>query len=119
MSDPQKVSLDASQLAKVLEKVPAGITVLDREGRILYYNEYCAQFVDRKPEYIGKNIRFCHKKSESIEKIEKILSALSRGERQEFYYEAMRNENKLGVRVIPFEIDDRQIGFIQCFSVIR
>ncbi len=66
MNDEKIAALDTSQLAMVLEKVPAGITVIDQEGHILYYNEYCSNFVDRKPEYIGKNIRFCHKKVESI-----------------------------------------------------
>ena len=119
MNNEKIAALDTSQLAMVLEKVPAGITVIDQEGHILYYNEYCSYFVDRKPEYIGKNIRFCHKKVESIEKIEKILSDLNTGQRQEFYYETERNGNKLGVRVTPFDINGNQIGFIQCFSVIR
>lgn len=119
MGDEKITVLDTNQLAMVLENVPAGITVIDKEGHILYYNEYCSQFVDRKPEYIGKNIRFCHQKAESIDKIEKILSDLTKGKRQEFYYEAERNGNKLGVRVTPFDIDGKQIGFIQCFSIIR
>ena len=103
----------------VLEKIPAGITVIDREGYILYYNEYCSRFVDRKPEYIGKNIRFCHKKAESVKKLERILTELSEGKREEFYYEAERDGNKLGVTFSPFEVDGKQIGFIQCFSIIR
>ena len=119
MDKEKSTLLDTSQLTMVLEKVSAGITVLDKKGHILYYNEYCSQFVDRKPEYIGKDIRFCHQKTESIEKIEKILSDLMKGKRQEFYYETERNGNKLGVRVTPFDIDGKQIGFIQCFSVIR
>ena len=119
MRNRKNVQLDTQQLALVLDKVPAGITVIDQEGYILYFNEYCSRFVDRKPTYIGKNIRFCHKKAESIEKINKILSDLNNGKRQEFYYEAERSANKLGVRVTPFDINGKQIGFIQCFSIIR
>ena len=119
MGKENRTALDTNQLAMVLDKVPVGITVIDHDGHILYYNEYCSQFVDRKPEYIGKNIRFCHQKSESIEKIEKILSDLKDGKTNEFYYEAERNGNKLGVRVRPFDIDGKSIGFIQCFAIIR
>jgi PAS domain S-box-containing protein len=119
MTDEKNAMLNTDQLARVLDKTPAGITVIDKEGHILYYNEYCARFVDRKPEYIGKNIAFCHKKPESIEKIKKILSEINEGKRKEFYYEAQRGENKLGVTVSPFDIDGKQIGFIQCFSIIH
>ena len=112
-------TLGTHQLALVLDKIPAGITVIDKEGHMLYYNEYCAQFVDRKPEYIGKDISFCHKKQESIEKIRTMLSELSEGKRKTFYYEAQRGGHKLGVTVSPFEINGEQIGFIQCFSILH
>lgn len=118
MQNPKNTALDTSQLAMVLEKIPAGITVIDLKGHILYYNEYCSQFVDRKPEYIGKNIRFCHHKAESIKKIDRLLSDLKNAKRKEFYYEAERNGNKLGVKVTPFDIDGKAIGYIQCFSII-
>lgn len=119
MTEEKNVTLDTNQLAMVLDKIPAGITVIDKEGHILYYNEYCARFVDRKPKYIGKNISFCHQKPESIEKIKRILSKLNGGKIKEFYYEAQRGGNKLGVTVTPFDMDGKQIGFIQCFSIIH
>ena len=119
MNHKKETPLSINQLAMVLEKVPAGITVIDQEGDIRYYNEYCTKYVDRKPEYIGRNIRFCHQKSVSIEKIERILSDLSEGKIKEFYYEAERGGNKLGVTFSPFVFDGKQIGFIQCFSILR
>jgi DUF438 domain-containing protein len=119
MLDAKNVLLSTNQLAMVLDKVPAGITVIDREGRILYYNEYCTRFVDRKPEYIGKDIRFCHQKPESIEKINRIISELNACKIKEFYYESQRGAYKLGVTVSPFDFEGNHIGFIQCFSIIR
>ena len=117
MRNTTEALLDASQLAAVLEHVPAGITVIDDEGRILYYNTYCAQFVDRKPEYIGRDIRLCHQQPKSIEKIEKMLSDLKKGRAKEFYYEAKRSGNRLGVRIAPFDIGGLR-GLIQCFSIL-
>ena len=119
MNDKSTGSLGMDHLVRVLDNAPAGITVIDKEGHILYYNEYCARYVDRKPEHIGKNIRFCHQKEESMVKIKRILSELNEGKRDEFYYEAERAGNSLGVTVAPFFVDGRQIGFIQCFSMIR
>ena len=119
MSHLKNAPLSADQLAMVLEKIPAGITVIDPQGHILYYNEYCTKFVDRKPEYIGRDIRFCHQKTASIDKIDRILSELNADKRKEFYYESERNGNKLGVTVSPFEIDGDRVGFIQCFSIVR
>ncbi len=52
-------------------------------------------------------------------KINKILSELKEGKKKEFYYETKRGENTLGVTVSPFMVDGKQIGFIQCFSIIR
>ena len=114
-----KSLLGITDLAAALDKVPAGITIVDLEGRILYYNEYCTRFVDRKPEYIGKDIRLCHKKETSIEKIDAIFTEMKAGRLQEFYYEAERGEKKLGVTVCPLEVDGKKIGFIHCFSIIR
>jgi PAS domain S-box-containing protein len=119
MLDKEKIDLTSAQLSMALEKIPVGITIIDQDGHILYYNEYCSRFVDRKPEYIGNHIGFCHKKPESIEKIEKILVELRDGKREDFYYESERNGKKLGITVSPFEFDGKFIGFIQSFVVIR
>ena len=119
MAQDKKYSLNTKQLAMILDKIPTGITVIDQEARILYYNQYCSRFVDRKPEYIGRDIRLCHKESESIEKIDKILSDLKEGHSEEFYYEGERNGIKLGVTILPFELNGEHIGFIQSFSLIR
>ena len=119
MAQNKNLSLSINQLSMILDKIPVAITVIDQEARILYYNQYCSRFVDRKPEYIGRDIRLCHKESESIEKIDKILSELKEGQIKEFYYEGERNGIKLGVTIIPFEFNGEQMGFIQCFSIIR
>jgi len=115
----KNTTLGIEELAIALDTVPIGITIIDLDGHILYYNEYCSRYVDRKPEYIGKNIRSCHQKKQSIKKLDKIFDQLRRGEIQEYYYESVRNEKKLGVRLSPFEIKGRSIGFIQSFSILQ
>ena len=119
MANSRQSALNTHHRVQLLDKIPAGITVIDREGRILYYNDYCARFVDRKPEYIGKDIRACHKNPESIKKIDRFLADLDGGHKEEIYYETERNGVKLGVRVSPFDLDGKRIGFIQYFALIR
>ena len=119
MTGGKNTSLNTDQLANILEKIPVGITVIDLEGCMLYYNAFCSRYVDRKPEYIGKDIRICHQKSASIDKIDQFLSELKKGKRMEIYYETERDGYKLGVTVSPFEVDGQQIGYIQCFSILH
>ena len=117
-NDPRKGEfLENIELEKILDKIPVGVTVVDLEGRILYYNEYSSQIVDRKPEYIGQDIRACHKQPGSVVKIDHILKEIKEGRRREYYYESERNGKTLGVTVLPYEANDELIGFIQSFVV--
>ena len=105
--------------AQLLNQLPVGITVINLSGEILYYNPYCERYVDRKPEYIGRNIRSCHKKDKSIKKIERIISRIRQGEIAEYYYESLRNGKKLGVTIAPFMQGRELAGFIQSFVILK
>jgi len=104
-------------LRSVLDQIPVGITVTDLEGRILYFNEYSAQIVDRKPEYIGMDIRSCHKKPESIVKIDTILSEMKAGKRENYCYESKRKDKVLSVTISPYKWLGKLIGFIHSIVV--
>jgi hypothetical protein len=41
----------------LIEHAGMGVTILDREGRVMFYNQWAANRLDRKPEYIGKDVR--------------------------------------------------------------
>ena len=110
-------AFDLNHFRCILDNIPVGVTVIDLEGRIIYYNKYSARIVDRKPEYIGKDIRSCHNKPSSIEKIDRILEEFKDGREKDVYYEAVRNGRCLAVTVSPFEMDGSIIGFIQSFIV--
>ena len=105
------------ELEALLNQFPVGITVTDLDGSILYYNDYSAKIVDRKPEYIGMDIRSCHKKKESIEKIDIILSEIKDKKRESYHYESNRNGKVLSVTISPYILHDQVIGFIQSFIV--
>ena len=106
-----------NELRSVLDQIPVGITVTDLDGRILYYNKYCAQIVDRKSEYIGMDIRSCHKKPESIAKIDTTLSEIREGKRKNYRYESKRKDKILCVTISPYKRSGKLIGFIQSIIV--
>lgn len=109
---------DLTQMSSfILDKIPIGITVIDLEGRILYFNEYSSQIRDRKPEYLGRDIRFCHQKPESIAKIDRILEEFKGGRRQEICYDATLEGEVFAVTISPLVVEGRLAGCIH--SIIK
>ena len=119
MAQKPEMLLDGPQVQSVLDNIPVGVTVTDPDGRILYYNAYSATIVDRRPEHIGMDIRSCHKKPESVSKIDRIFSEMKAGTRREFYYETLRGGRTLAVTVQPYEVDGSLVGFLHSFVVKR
>ena len=119
MVSSEKVSLSRVQLAGALDNLPVGITIIDPNGRILYYNATCARYVDRKPEYIGRDIRACHAKPASVARIDAMLADLRAGRTAEIHYETRRGDHRLAVTVVPFEIGGERLGYIQSFVVLK
>lgn len=111
--------LDGDRLHQLLDRLPVAVTVTDPDGRILYYNAYSARLVDRTPEHIGQDIRACHRKPESIVKIDRIFREMKDGSRKEFYYETERARKTLAVTVTPWEEDGQLVGFIHSLVVKR
>ena len=119
MDSTVRSALSKTQLAGALDNLPVGITIIDLSGHILYYNDYCARFVGRKPEYIGRDIRACHQERESVAKIDAMLKVLTEGREREVCYENRRGPHHLAVTVSRFEVDGELIGFIQSFVVMN
>jgi PAS domain S-box-containing protein len=113
-----KSGFDSTRIFPViLDKIPVGITVTDLEGHILYYNEYCSKILERKPEYIGKDIRLCHEKSESKSKIDHMLEEFKRGRREAFVYDTIRYGNQITVTLTPVEIEGKLVCCVQSVTI--
>ena len=110
---------DPDQIHLILDKIPVAITVIDLEGNILFYNQYSSQVLDRKPQYLGTDIRSCHQKPETNDRIDGMLAEFKAGRRDDFYYEAFRYEKDIAVTLSPFEVDDKLIGCIQSVTIKR
>ena len=65
---------DTSQIPLILDQAPVAITVVDLEGRVLFYNDYSSRVLDRKPEYLGTDVRNCHQKTASNDRIDRMLA---------------------------------------------
>ncbi len=96
----------------LLNQVPVAITVLDLEGRIVFYNQYAPRILDRQPHYLGQDIRRFHQ-PRSAAKIESFLRTYAEGGREEFSYQIERDGNRLAVRVAPLLEGERCLGLIQ------
>ncbi|MGD8561151.1 MAG: PAS domain-containing protein [Desulfarculaceae bacterium] len=96
---------------ELLEQMPVGITVLDLKGRILFFNQYAARILDRKPEYIGQDVRSFHKQ-ESNRNIDEILEQYSQGTSREFSWQVQREQQTFVVRVAPLQGEASPLGLI-------
>lgn len=102
---------------QVLDNLPVAVTVVDGEGRILYFNRHSTEVLDRKPEYLGRDIRLCHQELESIDKIDKMLDHFKNGNRQQVTYETTRQGKNLAVAFTPLVRDGTFIGCIQTVMI--
>ncbi|RJX33340.1 MAG: hypothetical protein C4525_09185 [Desulfarculus sp.] len=108
---PVSPGFDLTQMAPaILDGARVSITVFDLEGRMLYFNQHAPQVLDRKPEYIGRDIQLCHTQPHSTQKFQKMLETFRAGKRQEFYYTITRNERKLAVKVTPLIVGGQVVG---------
>ena len=103
----------------ILDALPVVVTITDLEGCILYFNKYSQQILNRKPEYIGRDIRRCHKEADSIAKIDHILREFKKGGISEFYYEASRAGTDFAVTVRPLKKEGQVLGCIHSVVIIK
>ena len=102
-------------LPLALENIPVGITLVDSWGTILYFNRKAAEILDRRPEYLGRDLRFCHTKPESVARIDAILADFRAGSEEVVEYEAVRYGRKLKVAFTPLR---RAGNLIACAQTV-
>lgn len=102
---------------ELLAQIPVAITVLDRQGNILFFNQYAAKVVDRKPEYLGRDIREFHQPGSNA-KIEAMLEAYAQGGREEHAWRLRRGDLELQVRVSPWLRDGEWAGLVHAVMLV-
>ena len=98
----------------LLDTLAVAVTIVDPAGVILFYNDYASRILDRRPEYIGRDIRECHKAAESIRRIDSMLSEFGQGRTEPLLYASTRNGVKFTVSLSPLIVDEKLVGIIQC-----
>jgi DUF438 domain-containing protein len=96
-----------------MECMGAAVTIIDTEGTLLYYNMQAAKILDRKPEYIGRNIHSHHKKAASNRKFDLMLQDFQKGRTESFHYQAKPYGKIILVTLSPILENGKFIGCIQ------
>ena len=89
------------------------VSIIDTKGVLLYYNRYAARILDRKPEYIGNDVRSHHRRAASNEKLEAMLGEFQSGRTEPFYYRAKPYGETLFVTLAPIFGDGQFLGCVQ------
>ncbi len=108
-------AFDLVRLTKSIDSLPLAITILDPKGRMLYYNEYSTRFLDRRPEYLGEDIRNCHRQDSSRAKIDRMLGDFADGRREPFTYRIERSAKRYRVILSPVEEEG---SFSMCIQTV-
>lgn len=97
----------------ILDAVPVALTLIDLDGRMLYFNAYAAKILDRKPDYLGRDVRQCHRKAESNAAIDRVLKAFREGSREEVRYDIVRKGRAMTVTLGPLYSNGGPVACIQ------
>ena len=109
-----KDSKEAEHLMKLaMECMGVAVTIIDTKGTLLYYNKQAAEILDRKPDYIGKDIHSHHTKAASNRTLDLMLKDFQKGRREPFHYQAKPYGKIIIVTLSPIVENGEFIGCIQ------
>ena len=109
----QNILLPDRTAILALDGLPVAVSIIAATGALLYYNRKAAELLDRKPEYLGRNVRDFHKKPASNHKIDRMLAEFAAGRTRPFTYEARPYGEPLAVTVTPLFDGERFTGCVQ------
>jgi len=113
MEDKERNSQLHELVCLAMDSLGVAVTIIDTKGILLYYNEESAKILDRKPEYMGKDIHSHHKKAETNKKFDKMLQEFSGGRTEPFHYEARPYGKVILVTLTPIIKDGQFVGCVQ------
>ena len=110
--DEQKVHL-GELINLAMGCLGVAVTIIDTKGTLLYYNQHSTKILDRKPEYIGTDIRSHHKKADSNKKVDLMLEEFEAGRKDPFHYEAKPYGEIIFVTLSPIIKNGKFVGCVQ------
>lgn len=97
-------------LEEVLDQMPLNIQLVDNNGVLRYLNKAAAARPAKGKREVGVNIQNCHARSESLEKIGRILEDFRTGREDPHYY--INREGNKSIMVPIFNAEDKFIGIL-------
>lgn len=102
---------------EILGQAAVALTVLDLEGRLLFYNRHAPKILDRQPAYLGRDVGELHQPA-SRAKLAAILAAYRDGDLREHAWKLPRGDKTFAVRVAPLVLDGRISGLVHAVLVL-
>ena len=115
MNDEEKSQL-RELIPLAMDCMETAASIIDQKGTPLYYNRHSAEILDRKPEYIGTDIRSHHKNVASNEKVDQMLKDFKQGRTEPFHYEARPYGKAILVTLSPII---KSGDFLGCVQTVR
>src|SRR5262245_32868161 len=101
---------------RLIEHAGVGVTILDRKGRVIFYNQWAANRLDRKPEYIGKDVRKNHRREITNPRFDAMLKLFEEGRTDPVHYVARPyGKTTILVTMSPIRVDGELVGYSQIF----
>jgi PAS domain S-box-containing protein len=117
-----KGKIEGSLIESLLEALPMEITVIDRENRIVAWNEREPRLFPRDEEIIGRDVRTCHS-AESNRMIDSMLSQMKAGSRDVFHFwydHEMKDDGRKEKILIEYiALRDGTGGYLGCMEIMQ
>ncbi len=117
-----KGTIEENMVEGILEALPMEITILDRDDRIIAWNEREPRLFPRDDGIVGRDVRTCHT-PESNEMIDLMLSEMKAGSRDlyRFWYDhRMKGEGRTEKILIEYiALRDSGGAYIGCMETMR
>ncbi|MFC3999189.1 PAS domain-containing protein [Nocardiopsis sediminis] len=99
---------------RLLDEAGVGVTILDRSGVVLYYNKWASEHLDRRPEYIGGDVRERHRRAVTNPRFNAMLGLFENGRTEPVRYVARPyGKTTILVTVSPIRVQGELVGFSQ------
>jgi transcriptional regulator with PAS, ATPase and Fis domain len=99
---------------RLLEHAGVGVTIVDRNANVLYYNKWASEHLDRKPVYIGDDVRNRHRRAITNPRFDAMLKLFEDGRTEPVRYVARPyGKTTILVTVSPIFVEGELVGFSQ------
>ena len=117
-----KGTIEGNMVEGILEALPMEITIIDRDDRIVAWNERAPRLFSRNEEIVGKDVRACHSE-ESNRMIDMMLSEMKAGSRDvyRFWYDHRMKDDGRTEKILIEYIALRDAGgtYIGCMETMQ